>query len=83
MGFGSCAPLGPYDKGYEEAQRRIEDETPEPTVAEKLAAAQATAHRALDAAERSWYAYAGMIDVGPDRTLAFSVYEAVRMARRA
>lgn len=53
-----------------------------PTEAEKLERARAEAHRALDAAERAWYAYAGMIDVGPDRTRAFTVYEQVRMARR-
>ena len=83
MGFGTCAPLGPYDAGYEDAQRRIEDETPEPTEAEKLDAAKTAAHRALDTAERAWYAYAGMVDVGQERTRAFAVYEALRMSRRA
>lgn len=52
------------------------------TEAEKLAAAKDAAHRALDAAEKAWYAYAGMADVGPERTRAFEVYESVRCARR-
>jgi hypothetical protein len=50
--------------------------------AEKLEEAKTKAHRALDEAERAWYAYAGMADVGPERTRAFTVYENVRLARR-
>lgn len=50
--------------------------------AEKLAAARAAAHRALDAAEKAWYEYAGLIDVGDERTRAFDVYQNVRQARR-
>lgn len=49
---------------------------------EKLADARKFAHEALNEAERAWYAYAGMCDVGPDRTRAFEVYENVRHARR-
>lgn len=44
--------------------------------------AKTAAHDALDAAERAWYAYAGMLDVGPDRTRAFDIYENVRQAHR-
>lgn len=51
--------------------------------AEKLEAAREKAHRALDAAERAWYEYASMVDVGSDRVRAFDVYENVRRARRA
>lgn len=54
----------------------------EQTEAEKLAAAKSAAHRALDAAEKAWYEYAGLCDVGPDRIRAFDVYQNVRMARR-
>lgn len=50
--------------------------------AEKLAAARAAAHRALDAAEKAWYEYAGLIDVGGERERAFEVYQNVRQARR-
>lgn len=49
--------------------------------AEKLADARKAAHDALDTAERAWYAYAAMIDVGPDRVGAFDVYDNVRRAR--
>jgi hypothetical protein len=52
------------------------------SASEELADARKAAHAALDAAERAWYAYAGLIDVGPDRTRAFEVYENVRNARR-
>lgn len=50
--------------------------------AEKLAEAKAEAHKALDAAARAWYAYAGLCDVGPERIRAFDVYEKVHNARR-
>jgi hypothetical protein len=53
-----------------------------PSEAEKLAAARKEAHDALTAAERAWYAYAGLCDVGPDRTRAFDVYENIRNSRR-
>lgn len=49
--------------------------------AEQLADARTAAHRALDAAEKAWYAYAALIEVGPDRTHAFEVYDNVRQAR--
>lgn len=52
------------------------------TEAEKLAEARIRAHAAADAAERLWYEYAGMIDVGQDRIRAFEVYENLRLARR-
>lgn len=40
------------------------------------------AHAAADAAERAWHALAAELDVGPDRTRAFAVYENLRNARR-
>jgi hypothetical protein len=45
-------------------------------------AAGEKAHRALDAAATAWYEYAALLDVGPDRTRAFNVYENIRQARR-
>lgn len=51
------------------------------TEAEKLAAAKDNAHRALDAAEKAWHAYAAMLDVGRERSRAFEVFENVRQAR--
>jgi uncharacterized protein YifE (UPF0438 family) len=40
------------------------------------------AHTALRAAERAWYKYFGLIEVGPDRTHAAEVYETIRTATR-
>lgn len=40
------------------------------------------AHAAADAAERAWHALAVELDVGPDRTRAFAVYDNLRNARR-
>ena len=45
-------------------------------------AARQAAHDALNKAERAWSEYAGLCEVGPDRTRAFKVYENVRCARR-
>ncbi len=53
-----------------------------PTEAQKLERARTDAHRALDAASKAWYEYAGLCDVGPDRLRAFAVYENVHNARR-
>lgn len=58
-------------------------EWPAPDPAAVLAKAARDAHAALDAAGKAWYAYAGMLDVGPDRTRAFAVYENIHRARRA
>lgn len=44
--------------------------------------ARAKAHELATAAERAWYAYAALLDVGPERTRAFDVYENLRTARR-
>ena len=50
--------------------------------AQRIAALRRTAHAAADAAEKAWYELAGHLDVGPDRTRAFEVYENLRHARR-
>ena len=48
---------------------------------DKLDLFRRDAHSALNTAERAWYTYAGLIDVGPERTEAFMIYEAIRRAR--
>lgn len=58
------------------------DHPPEATEAQKQEAAKQAAHRALDAAEKAWYEYAGLCDVGHERTRAFAVHQNVRAARR-
>lgn len=55
---------------------------PDATEAQTLARAMEAAHKALNAAERAWYEYAGLCEVGADRTRAFGVYENVRRARQ-
>ena len=40
------------------------------------------AHRSLDAAEKAWYEYAGLCNVGTDRERAFDVYQDIRLSRR-
>jgi len=57
------------------------DTPPSATDAQKQARAKSAAHRALDAAEKAWYEYAALCDVGPERIKAFDVYENVRRAR--
>ena len=58
------------------------DSPPAATLAQTLASMSAIAHRATGAAEKAWYEYAAMIEVGPERTHAFQVYENLRLARR-
>ena len=41
-----------------------------------------TAQATKAAAEKAWYAFAGALDVGPERTYAFDVYEQIRTATR-
>ena len=50
--------------------------------AQRIATLRRAAHTAADAAEKAWYELAGELDVGPDRTRAFEVYENLRHARR-
>lgn len=55
---------------------------PSLTEAEALEVARRHAQTTLNAAEKAWYAYAGLCEVGLDRTRAFEVYSNVRMARK-
>ena len=59
------------------------DSPPEATEAQKLERARSAAHRALDAAGKAWYEYAGLCDVDPERTRAFEVYERIHRSRMA
>lgn len=52
------------------------------TFEQKLAFARQAAHEKLREAEKAWYEYFGMCEVGPDRERAAQVYETVRQARR-
>lgn len=54
----------------------------EATDQDELSAALAAANQATTAAERAWHVYASLCDVGPERTRAFDVYDAIRQARR-
>lgn len=51
-------------------------------LARELEAARVNAHETLSQAERYWYNYATLIDVGPEREEAFEIYQNVRSARR-
>lgn len=56
---------------------------PKPDAEEqRISALRKSAHAAADAAEKAWYELAGELDVGPDRTRAFEVYQNLRLARR-
>lgn len=54
---------------------------PAATEEQAINAARGTAHRALDAAGKAWYEYAGLCEVGPTRNEAFMVYEKIHRAR--
>jgi hypothetical protein len=45
-------------------------------------AAKTEAQKTLYAAEKAWYAYASMCDLGIERERAFEIYENVRTATR-
>lgn len=79
-----CHPVDENCNNYcnHDKNKPMPDDPREATEAMKIAAAKDAAHRALDAAERAWYEYAGLCEVRPDRTRAFDVYENVRHARR-
>jgi hypothetical protein len=55
---------------------------PEATPEMRLASALRVAHEKLREAEKAWYEYFGMCEVGPDRERAADVYEKVRTATR-
>jgi hypothetical protein len=74
-----CQPGDLHCNGY---CKGTVDIPPDATEEMVIARAKEKAHRALNDAENAWYAYAGLCDVGPDRTRAFEVYQNVRLARR-
>ena len=52
------------------------------TPEQRLAFARRVAYEKLREAEKAWYEYFRLCDVGPDRTRAAQVYENVRTATR-
>jgi hypothetical protein len=67
------------------SKRESTSVAPSPPVAiesQELLDAREAASDLLRAAERAWYKYAGLCEVGPERTRAFDVYENVRTALR-
>lgn len=58
------------------------DHSPAATPAMQLASARRVALDTLREAEKAWYEYYGLCDVGPDRERAAQVYENVRLATR-
>ena len=69
--------------GDEAAQAQGENKPGVLSAAQREQAARDKAHRALDAAVKDWYAYAGEVDVGPARVRAFDIYETIRTVRRS
>lgn len=47
----------------------------------RIAALRRTANAAADAAEKAWHELAAALDVGPERSRAFEVYENLRLSR--
>lgn len=58
------------------------DHPPAATQEQKIAYARRVAHEKLREAEKAWYEYFGLCEVGPDRERAAEVYENVRTATR-
>lgn len=65
--------------GDKRCPRAAHHDAPCPSPAEQKL--KTAAHAALDAAERSWHAYAASCEVGPERIRAFEIFENVRRAR--
>lgn len=55
---------------------------PDATPEQQIETARKAAHAKLDEAERAWYEYYGMLEVGDLRTRAAEIYQNVRLARR-
>ncbi len=74
-----CHPGDKHCNGYCTGDA---DRPPEASLEQMLEAAREAACASLLKAEKAWYEYASLCDVGPDRISAFEVYQNVRMARR-
>lgn len=74
-----CKPGDQNCNGYCEGRS---SSPPNATEEQKLDAARQAANKALDVAEKAWFAYAGMCEVGRQRELAFRVYNVILYARR-
>ena len=65
-----------------DTSKPMADHSPAATPAMQLAPARRGALDTLREAEKAWYEYYGLCDVGPDRERAAQVYENVRLATR-
>lgn len=58
------------------------DSPPPATPAMQVASARKTAHEKLREAEKAWYEYFALCEVGDERTKAAEIYENIRTAAR-
>lgn len=65
-----------------DTSKPMADHPPDATQAMQLESARRVALNTLREAEKAWYEYYGLCDVGPDRERAAQVYENVRLATR-
>ena len=76
-GDANCNNYCNHDKS-----KPMADHPPAATPEMQLASARRVAHEKLREAEKAWYEYFCMCEVGPDRERAAEVYENVRTATR-
>jgi hypothetical protein len=76
-GDANCNNYCNHDKS-----KPMADHPPAATPEIQLASALRVAHDKLREAEKAWYEYFGMCEVGPGRERAASIYEKVRTATR-
>lgn len=79
-----CAPGGEHCNNYcnHDKSKPMADAPPAATQEQQIEFARKSAHAKLDEAERAWYEYYGLLEVGDDRTRAAEIYQNVRLARR-
>lgn len=79
-----CVPGGKYCNNYcnQDKSKPMADKAPRATEKQKLAWAKTVAQEKLREAEKAWYEYFCMCEVGDERTRAADVYENVRTATR-
>lgn len=65
-----------------DTSKPMADRSPAATPEMQLASARSIAHEKLREAEKAWYEYFGMCEVGQERERAAEVYEKVRTATR-
>lgn len=79
-----CHPGDAHCNNYcnHDKSKPMADHPPNATPAMQLEFARRVAQEKLREAEKAWYEYFGMCEVGPDRERAAQVYENVRLATR-